>query len=615
MAKENFRTQNLDNMPKLGKQGAGGAKRFDPVEKPKHIRETLKRLLKLFSAYRRPVFLAVVLTLLSSLISLAVPLLLGRAINTYEMETQMVDVPLLYDILRMLILSYVLVWVLQTLNGVLMAKVTQRLVKDLRSRFFDKLQRIPLFFYDVTAHGDTMSRMTNDVDNISGSIAQTTTEFISSLFTLVGSLIMMLYLNVFLTLLALLSVPLFVLLTRIIARKSRIYFMGRQKELGSLSGIIEESITGLKMVKAFNQKTRMEEEFRQTNELLCDYSIKAQIWAGFMMPFMNVIMNLSYALIALAGGIMTVRSLISVGIVVSFLTYSKQFGRPLNNIAGMYNNIQSALVGAERIFEILDEEEEVRDREDALVLRNPRGEIAFKNVFFSYDGKAPVLKDVSFTIKPGETVALVGETGAGKTTLVNLLTRFYDLDQGEITLDGLDIRKIRRRSLLENFSVVLQDTFLFTGTIKENIRYARPEATDEEIIGAARLAHAEEFILMLPKGYDTMVSGSTDNLSQGQRQLLSIARAVLSDAKVLILDEATSSVDTKTEKDIQKAMVKLLRNRTSIIIAHRLSTIVSADRIYVIGGGRILEEGTHEELMDREGPYAQMVLSQLGVTS
>ena len=614
MAKETINTQNLDNMPKLGKLG-GGAKRFDPVEKPRQVRATLKRLLRLFREYRSPIFLAASMTLLSSGVSLFVPLLIGRAINTYDMERRLVDVPLLYDILRMLILCFTTVWVLQTLNGVLMAKVTQRLVRDLRIRFFDKLQRIPLNFYDRRAHGDTMSRMTNDVDNISGSIAQTTTEFIASLFTLAGSLLMMLYLDLVLTLLALVAVPLFMLLTRIIARKSRTYFMGRQRELGQLSGIIEESITGLRMVKAFNQKSRMEEEFRQKNDQLCDYSTKAQIWAGFMMPFMNVISNLSFALIALAGGVMTVRGLISVGVVVSFLTYSKQFGRPLNNIAGMFNNIQSALVGAERIFEVLDEAEEQGDGENALTLGEVKGEMAFRNVSFSYDGRTPVLKGVSFTIRPGETVALVGETGAGKTTVVNLMTRFYDLVQGEITLDGIDIRRIRRRSLMENFSVVLQDTFLFTGTIKENIRYAKPDATDEEVIRAARLAHAEEFILMLPKGYDTLVSGSTDSLSQGQRQLISIARAVLSDAKVLILDEATSSVDTKTEKDIQKAMVKLLMNRTSIIIAHRLSTIVNADRIYVIGDGRILEQGTHEELMDRKGSYREMVLSQLGVTS
>lgn len=505
-----------------------------------------------------------------------------------------------------------MVWLLQTVNGVLMAKVTQRLVKDLRESFFSKLQRIPLLFYDRRPHGDTMSRMTNDVDNISGSIAQTTTELIASLFTLVGSLIMMLSLDLLLTLLALTAVPLFMILTKIISKRSRTYFMQRQRALGDLSGIVEESITGMKMVKAFNRKEKTLKEFRKVNEDLEKAATKALIWAGFLMPFMGVISNLSFALIAFAGGLMSVNGTISVGIVVSFLTYSKQFGRPLNNIAGMFTNIQQALVGAERVFEILDEQEEEKDGKDAVTLKNPRGEISFQDVYFSYAKDKPVLQGVSFQVHPGETIALVGETGAGKTTIVNLMTRFYDLEKGTITFDGMDLRTIERRSLMENFSVVLQDTFLFTGTIRENIRYARPEATDEEIYHAARVAHAEDFILKLPRGYDTEVSGSTDTLSQGQRQLLAISRAVLSDAPVLILDEATSSVDTKTEKEIQKAMVKLLKNRTSVIIAHRLSTIKSADRIYVIGEGRIVEEGPHEELMRLKGRYYEMVVSQVG---
>lgn len=611
MAKEKKSTENLDQLPKFGQMGGAG-KRFNPGEKPKNMKGTLKRLLQLFGKYRKSIAMAGVLTLGASAMMLVAPLLIGRSINTYDIENQSVDVTLLYRILMILVLSYVLVWILQTLNGVLMAKVTQRLVKDLRETFFRKLQTIPLNFYDQRAHGDTMSRMTNDVDNISTSIAQTTTEFIGALFTFVGTLFMMLYLNLMLTLIALISIPLFMVLTKVIARKSRFYFMGRQRALGKLSGIIEESITGLKMVKAFNQQKKMEEEFRLTNENLRHHATRALIWAGFLMPFLNVIGNLSFGLIALAGGIMTVRGVISVGLVVSFLTYSKQFARPLNSIAGMFNNIQAALVGAERIFEVLDEKEEIRDGEDAGLLLDPKGAIEFHHVDFSYDGKTPILKDVSFKIEAGETVALVGETGAGKTTIVNLMTRFYDLDEGSITFDGTDIRKIRRRSLMENFSVVLQDTVLFTGTIKDNIRYAKPTATDEEIIKASKLAHAEEFILMLPEGYDTMVSGSTDTLSQGQRQLIAIARAVLSDAPVLILDEATSSVDTKTEKEIQKAMVKLLTTRTSIIIAHRLSTIRNADRIYVIGDGRIMEEGNHEELMNKKGPYSEMVRSQLG---
>lgn len=611
MEKNGKGAQNLDQMPKFGRFG-GGANRFVSSEKPRAYKKTLQRLLALFRRYRKALLGATVLTLIASSFSLVVPLYIGRAINAYDLENNLVDTPLLQRMILYLLFCYVMVWLLQTVNGVLMAKVTQRLVKDLRESFFSKLQRIPLLFYDRRPHGDTMSRMTNDVDNISGSIAQTTTELIASLFTLVGSLIMMLSLNFLLTLLALIAVPLFIILTKIIAKKSRTYFMQRQKALGDLSGIVEESITGMKMVKAFNRKEETLKEFRQVNEELEKAATKALIWAGFLMPFMGVISNLSFALIAFAGGLMSVNGTISVGIVVSFLTYSKQFGRPLNNIAGMFTNIQQALVGAERVFEILDEQEEEKDVHDAVTLKNPKGEISFQDVYFSYAKDKPVLQGISFKVHPGETIALVGETGAGKTTIVNLMTRFYDLEKGTITFDGMDLRTIERRSLMENFSVVLQDTFLFTGTIRENIRYARPDATDEEIYHAARVAHAEDFILKLPQGYDTEVSGSTDTLSQGQRQLLAISRAVLSDAPVLILDEATSSVDTKTEKEIQKAMVKLLRNRTSVIIAHRLSTIKSADRIYVIGEGRILEEGPHVELMRMKSRYYEMVISQVG---
>lgn len=604
-------TPDLDRMPKFGRFG-GAANRFAPTEKPREFKKTLKRLLELFSHYKKALLAATILTLFASLFSLIVPLYIGKAINTYDIEKNMVETPVLQRMILILLLCYVSVWLLQTINGVLMAKVTQRLVKDLRENFFSKLQRLPLIFYDSRSHGDTMSRMTNDVDNISGSIAQTTTELISSIFTLVGSLIMMLSLNLFLTVLALIAVPLFMILTKIISSRSRTYFMDRSKALGDLSGIIEESITGMKMVKAFNRKEETLKEFRAVNEDLEKAATKALIWAGFLMPFMGVISNLSFGLIAFAGGLMSVRGAISVGIVVSFLTYSKQFGRPLNNIAGMFTNIQQALVGAERVFEILDESEEQEDREEAAVLEYPKGEIEFRDVYFSYTKDRPVVKGISFKVQPGETIALVGETGAGKTTIVNLMTRFYDLEKGVITFDGIDLNMIRRRSLMENFSVVLQDTFLFTGTIRDNIRYARPDASDEDIYSAAKIAHAEDFILKLPKGYDTEVSGSSDTLSQGQRQLLAISRAVLSDAPVLILDEATSSVDTKTEKEIQRAMVKLLKGRTSIIIAHRLSTIRSADRIYVLENGKILEEGNHEELMDRKGRYYEMVVSQIG---
>lgn len=609
------RNQSYENMPGLSSILPGsGAKRFTPSEKPRNAWDTFLRLLRMFKKHLRSILVAIFLTLASSLAALLVPLLIGQAVNAYSIGSGTVDAPLLSRILFILVVCYGIVWLLDTVNGVLMAKVTQKLVREIREGFFGKLQRIPLYFYDNRSHGDTMSRMTNDVDNISGSIAQTTTQLISSLFLLMGSLIMMLYLSVELTLLALVTVPLFLLLTRTIATRSRVHFQGQQRKLGELNGIVEESITGLRMVKAFNRQEKVIGEFRLINAELCDHSTKAQIWAGFMMPFMNVISNISFALIAAAGGVMSIQGTVTIGVVVSFLTYSKQFGRPLNNIAGMFSNVQSALVGAERVFEILDEKEEEADRDGSVELLQPKGEIEFSHVSFSYDNITPVLKDVSFRVNPGEVAALVGETGAGKTTIVNLLTRFYDLKEGVITLDGKDIRDIRRRSLLGSFSVVLQDTFLFTGTISENIRYAKPGATEEEVRKASRLAHAEEFILRLPDGYETLVTGSTDNLSQGQRQLIAIARAVLCAAPVLILDEATSSVDTKTEKEIQNAMITLMKDKTSIIIAHRLSTIRNADRIFVIGKGEMIESGSHEELMGMKGHYYTMVMSQMGKT-
>lgn len=609
---ENRDVKNYDNMPRLGRMG-GGHMRFAPSEAPRNTKGTLKRLLKIFMRWRKSILLAAALTIASAVVSLFVPLLLGRAINAFNVKTNRVDAPLLTVILISLVSCYLAVWVIDTVNGILMTRLTQGLVKYIRSDFFSKLQRIPLNFYDTRSHGDTMSRITNDVDNISGTISQAVTQLISSIVSITGAFVMMLILSPVMTLVAMVSIPLFLLLTKVIAGRSRRYFKGQQQRLGALNGLIEESITGLKMVKAFNRRKNVLDDFRTVNGELRDYSTKAQVWSGFMMPFMNVINNISFAIIASVGGALSVGGMISVGVVVSFLTYSKQFGMPLNGIAVLFNNIQSALAGAERIFEIMDEAETVPDRADAVELTDPEGGVEFCEVSFSYTPGRPVLKNISFKVSPGETVALVGETGAGKTTVVNLLTRFYELDRGRILIDGKDIAGITGKSLRSCFSVVLQDTCLFTGSIYDNIRYSRPDASDAEVREAAKLARADEFITRLPKGYETMVTGSTDNLSLGQRQLLAIARAVLCDAPILIMDEATSSVDTKTEKDIQRALRTLMKNHTCFFIAHRLSTIRDADRIMVIGDGEILESGTHDELMRNRGPYHSMVISQLGL--
>lgn len=605
------RNQSSQKMPGFGRFG-GARGRFKPTEKPKNAKGTLLRLLKIFMGWRKPLLVSTLLTVLSSFAALLTPWLLGRAVNTFRIGKNTVDEPLLATVLISLIFCYLISWVIDTVNGSLMARITQDLVKYIRTELFAKMQKLPLNFYDTSSHGDVMSRITNDVDNISSTIAQTTTQLLSSAFSIVGSIVMMLLLSPLLTLVAMISIPLFVLLTKVIAKRSRAYFLGQQRALGALNSAVEENIEGLKMVKAFNLQDRVISNFESVNARMKDYSIKAQIWSGLMMPFMNVINNLSYGLLACIGGILSVQGTVTVGVVVSFLSYSKQFGQPLNSIAGMFNTIQSALAGAERIFEMLDENEEVPDKANAVDRFEPKGNIEFKDVSFSYATGKTVLNHISFSVKPGEVIALVGETGAGKTTIVNLLTRFYELNRGSIRIDGLDISDIRRDRLRNCFSIVLQDTCLFTGTIADNIRYSRPGASDEEVVAAARLARAHPFITRLPRQYQTVVSGGTDNLSQGQRQLLSIARAVLCDAPILIFDEATSSVDTKTEKEIQKAMMTLMKNRTSFFIAHRLSTIRDADRIIVVGGGMILESGTHADLMDQRGTYYKMVVSQLG---
>lgn len=590
----------------------GGANRFAPTAKPKNARSTLMRIVAIYMRWAKTIFVAMVLTAISSVITVAIPYFIGKTFDSFKIASGTVDTRMLTRFLLIIAGLQVTNWLIASLNGVLMLRVSQKLVFTLRTEFFAKMQKLPLEFYDTRSHGDTMSRITNDVDNISSTIAQTTTQLISSILTLVGSLVVMITLNVPLTLVVLLCVPLVTLLTRTITARSRAYFSAQQRSLGALNGVIEENILGLKMVKAFGKQQDVLKQFKEINEKLNENSTKAQIWSGYMMPLMNVINNFIFTVVAIVGGLLSVGSGLSVGTVVSFLSYSKQFAQPLNAVAGMFNTIQSALAGAERVFEILDSAEESPDLKNAIDMEHPNGAVTFDDVCFSYTKSTPILKNVSFSVQAGETVALVGETGAGKTTIVNLVTRFYDVDSGKILIDNEPITSLKRGSLRKCFSVVLQDTCLFTGTIMDNIRYSQNDATDDEVIRAAKIARAHDFISKLPKGYHTMVSGATDNLSQGQRQLIAIARAVLCDSPILILDEATSSVDTKTEKDIQRALLNLMKNRTSFLIAHRLSTIRDADHILVIGGGRILESGNHQSLIEQKGHYYDMVISQMG---
>lgn len=610
MAEQYNRVQ--PKVPSMGHRPGAGRDRFAPTAKAKNAKGTMLRIVKIYMRWAKTIFLTMFFTIITSMISVAIPYYVGKVFNTFHVIDRSVETKRLISLLTIILSLYLVNWILNLLNGVLMLRVSQKLVFTLREEFFKKMQKLSLQFFDTRSHGDTMSRITNDVDNISSTIAQTTTQLIASIITLTGSLIVMLRLNLLLTLMVLLCVPLVTLLTKTIASRSRAYFLAQQRSLGALNGVIEENILGLKMVKAFDKQKDVITQFKEINEQLCLNSNKAQVWSGYMMPLMNVINNFIFAVVAIVGGILSVSYGLAIGTVVSFLSYSKQFAQPLNSVAGMFNTIQSALAGAERVFEILDYEEETKDLPDALEMNNPKGEVTFSDVCFSYDKDKSILKNVNFHVNPGEVIALVGETGAGKTTIVNLLTRFYDADSGEIRIDGVPIRQIKRNSLRSCFSVVLQDTYLFGGTIMDNIRYSKNDAAEDEVIRAAKIAHAHDFIDKLPKGYQTVVSASTDNLSQGQRQLISIARAVLCDSPILILDEATSSVDTKTEKEIQKALVNLMQNRTSFLIAHRLSTIRDADYIMVLGNGQILESGNHKSLMEKKGRYFEMVMSQMG---
>ena len=542
---------------------------------------------------------------------LAVPYLIGQSIDAMSGGIGAVNFGILGIMALTLLAAYIIDGAINFLQGWLMAGVSQRIVLNLSCTLFTKLQKLPISFFDIRTHGDLMSRLSNDIDNISGTISQSTTQLMSGAITIAGALVMMLVLSPMLTLASIITVPLVFLLTGTIAKRTRVLFKEQQVELGKLNGHIEETISGIQVVKAFNHEDKAIEQFDEINSKLCEVGIKAQIWTGFIMPLMNVINNVGFAAVAGVGGALAVRNAITVGTIAIFLSYSRQFARPLNDIANTFNTLQTAIAGAERVFEILDEKEEAEDMPGAKVLESPRGHVTFDNVTFGYRPDVSILKDISFDAVEGRNIALVGPTGAGKTTIVNLLARFYDVSEGSIMIDGRDIREYTRDSLRSCFGIVLQDTYLFSGTIKENIKYGRLEATDEEMETAAEMANADVFIRRLPKGYDTVLTESGGNLSQGQRQLLAISRAILANPSILILDEATSSVDTRTELHIQEAMLKLMHGRTSFIIAHRLSTIRDADTIMVIDGGEIVESGSHNELILKAGIYHNMYFSQL----
>ncbi len=491
-----------------------------------------------------------------------------------------------------------------------MASASQRAVRDIRDDLFAKLQTLSLRFFDRHPHGELMSRLTNDVENISVVLAESVTRLISGALSIIGVAAMMFVINTRLAVVSLLTIPLMVVLSRYIASHTRKGFREQQESLGDLNGIIEETITGQRVVKAFAREQAAIEQFEEANQRLRRASTYAQIFAGTMGPINNFVNNVGFAIVAGAGGWMAVQGLATVGTIAAFVNYARQFARPLNEISNLYSAIQSAIAGAERVFEIIDQTPELQDAPDAQPLTHICGEVVFDDVCFGYDEGMPVLKHISLHARPGQRIALVGPTGAGKTTIVNLLTRFYDVDSGSIRVDEMDIRRVRMDDLRRRLGIVLQDMFLFSDTVMENIRYGRLDAGDDEVIAAARLANADQFIRRLPQGYQTPLSERGSNLSQGQRQLLAIARAILAEPSILILDEATSSVDTRTEKNIQEAMLRLMEGRTSLVIAHRLSTIREADEILVINGGEVVERGTHKELLARKGVYYNLYMSQ-----
>lgn len=587
-----------------------GPRGMTPVIKPKNFKETFKRLWTYFGKERKLLIIISVLIIASSGLGLLVPYLIGKAVDSMSPDKISVDFNMLKVITFILIIAYLIDGLINFVQSLLMAGISQRIVLNLRGTLFQKLQKLPVSFFDTHTHGEIMSRLTNDIENISTTISQSTIQLMSSSINIVGAFIMMIILSPLLTLASIITIPMVFFMTNNIAKKTKVLFKEQQVILGKLNGEIEEAISGIQVVKAFNREENVIEQFEEVNSRLCDVGIKAQVWSGYIMPLMNVINNIGFAAVASVGGILALKEIITVGIIASFLSYSRQFSRPLNDLANIFNTLQSAVAGAERVFETLDEGEEAKDIDGAKTLEAVRGEVIFNQVSFAYRVDKPVLKNIDFNVKAGLNVALVGSTGAGKTTIVNLLTGFYEVSQGEILIDGKNIKEYTRDSLRKCFGIVLQDTYLFSGTIKENIKYGRLDARDEEMEAAAVMANADHFINRLPQGYDTILLDGGVNLSQGQRQLLAIARAILANPSILILDEATSNVDTRTELKIQEAMLKLMKGRTSFIIAHRLSTIKDADIIMVIEGGEIIETGSHQELIDKRGAYYKLYESQ-----
>jgi len=591
------------------RRGPGG-----PIirEKPKNAKATVVKLIKYIAKSRYLILVILITTLITTGLNLLGPMLQGKAIDaiTIDAGKPHVDFDALVKYLVLMACVYIANSVITMLQGIASAKISQTTVYTLRADLFRKVSYLPIQYTDTHSHGDIMSRMTNDVDNISNSISQSISSLISSVLTLIGALTMLIYYDWRMAVVSLITIPLTLTVSMNLSKFMRKYFVQKQIILGKLNAQVEEMVTGYKTVMAYGKEKDACEEFSKLSEEFRKCSIKANVWGGLMGPANNIINNMNYLIVAACGAYLTVTGIISVGDIQAILQYSRQLSQPINQIANQYATILTAIAGAERVFTILETPDEINEGKQEMKLEDIKGDLEFNHINFSYTPEKQVLFDFNLQVKQGQKIALVGATGSGKTTVVNLLTRFYDTGSGEIKLDGVNINDIPKNTLRSAIAIVLQDTVLFQDTIENNLKYGKLDATHEEVVEAADMAEAKEFIERLPESYQTVLAEGGSNLSQGQRQLLAIGRAVLADPKILILDEATSSVDTRTEMHIQQAMVALMKNRTSLIIAHRLSTIRDADIIIVMKDGTIMETGNHEELLDKKGVYYGLYQNQ-----
>ncbi len=577
------------------------------IEKAKDPRNAVLRLFAYLKPFTLQMILVLGFVLIYTLLGLAGPYLMSKGIDD-GIVAKNSGILIYYSVL--MLVAYLFNNLFQAIANWIMANVSQRALKLMRRDMFSHLQKLPLSYYDRNPAGELMSRLTNDIDAINQAVSQNVTSLIASLLSMGGIIIVMFVLNSRLALVTLLVIPLMFWFTNFVAHYTRRGYKDLQMHLGEMNAVMEESITGAKVIKAFRRNQSVIDKFRQRNQEVFKAGVYANTYALLLMPLTNVLGNFFIIVIAGYGGWLALQGAVSVGIIAAFINYAQNFINPLRQIANIYNSIQAALAGAERVFELLDTTAEVPDVQNAFPLDTVHGDVTFDHVNYSYVPGTPVIKDMSLQAKAGQILALVGPTGAGKTTLINLLSRFYEINDGSITIDGKDIRDVRKDDLRQQLGIVLQDTFLFSDTVMENIRFGRLDATDEEVIKAAQMADADLFIRQLPHGYQTLLSERAGNLSQGQRQLLSIARAILSDPGILILDEATSSVDTRTEARIQKSLLRLMEGRTSFVIAHRLSTIRDADTVIVINEGEIVEQGTHKQLLDTHGFFYHLYNAQ-----